>query len=123
MVGSNGPRVLAASLPHVDAWNTWYSSYGNTPSGFAAQNAKVDAACARVGRAPRAVRRSACVLVLVGAGGERPHDVVPVPAARLAAHLEELADAGLEEAILVVDPVTERSVRELAQQVDLVPDR
>ena len=53
----------------------------------------------------------------VGAGGERPHDVAPVPAARLGAHLKELRDAGLDEAILVVDPVTERSLRELAERI------
>jgi hypothetical protein len=119
MVGSSGARVLAATLPHVDAWNIWYSLYGNTPEGFAAKNAELDAACTRAGRDPGTVRRSACVLVTVGAGGERPHDAPPVPADRLAAHLTELAAAGLDEAILVVDPVTERSVRELAQCVDL----
>ncbi|HEX9496085.1 MAG TPA: LLM class flavin-dependent oxidoreductase [Candidatus Limnocylindria bacterium] len=117
MIGSSGARVLAASLPHVDAWNIWFSIYGNTPEGFAARNAEVDAACARAGRDPRTVRRSACVLVRVGAGGERPHDVPPVPAARLDAHLRELADAGADEAILVIDPVTERSVRELASRI------
>jgi alkanesulfonate monooxygenase SsuD/methylene tetrahydromethanopterin reductase-like flavin-dependent oxidoreductase (luciferase family) len=117
MIGSNGARMLAATLPHVDAWNTWYSSYGNTVEGFAARNAEIDAACARAGRDPRAVRRSACVLVALGGGGERPHDADPVPAERLEAHLKALADAGLDEAILVVDPITERSVRELAGRV------
>lgn len=115
MVGSSGPRVLAATLPHVDAWNCWFSLSGNTPAGFAARSAEVDAACARAGRDPRAVRRSACVLVTVGPAGERPHDVPPVPAELLAAHLEALANAGADEAILVLDPVTERSVRTVAQ--------
>jgi alkanesulfonate monooxygenase SsuD/methylene tetrahydromethanopterin reductase-like flavin-dependent oxidoreductase (luciferase family) len=120
MVGSKGARVLAATLPHVDAWNTWYTWYGNTAKGFAEQNAEIDAACVRAGREPRAVRRSACVLVAVGGGGTRPHDVAPVAVERLAAHLKELADAGLDEAILVLDPITERSVREIARQVDLI---
>ena len=117
MVGSNGARILAATVPHVDAWNTWYSSYGNTVDGFAARNTAIDSVCARVGRDPRAVRRSACVLVAVGAGGERPHDAAPVPLERLTVHLGELADAGLDEAILVIDPITERSIRELARRV------
>ena len=34
MIGSNGPRMLAATLPHVDAWNTWYEDYGNTAGGL-----------------------------------------------------------------------------------------
>lgn len=117
MVGSNGARVLACTLPHVDAWNTWYSWYGNTPDGFAARNAEIDAACVRVGRDPRTVRRSACVLVTVGGGGERQHESAPVPSERIATHLKELAAAGADEAILVVDPVTERSVRVLADRI------
>jgi hypothetical protein len=39
-----------------------------------------------------------------------------VEPARLPAALRELADAGADEAILVVDPITERSVRELGGQ-------
>jgi alkanesulfonate monooxygenase SsuD/methylene tetrahydromethanopterin reductase-like flavin-dependent oxidoreductase (luciferase family) len=119
MVGSNGARMLAATLPHVDAWNTWYSSYGNTADGFAKLNAEIDAACVRAARDPHAVRRSACVLVTVGAGGERPDETPAVPAERLSTHLTELAAAGLDEAILVIDPVTERSVRELARHIEL----
>ena len=114
MIGSKGTRVLAVSLPHVDAWNTWYSWYGNTPEGFATQSAAIDAACRTAGRDPRAVKRSACVLVTVGAGGQRPHDVPAVSAEQIAHHLEALADAGADEAILVCDPITESSVRTLA---------
>ena len=36
MIGANAPRMLSIALPHVDAWNTWYTHYGNTPEGFAA---------------------------------------------------------------------------------------
>ena len=116
LIGGSGPRLLAIALPHVEAWNTWYAQYGNTAEGFAALNAEVDAACARAGREPREVARSACVFVTVDGGlGERPHDVPPVPGDALAEHLRALADAGADEAILVVDPITERSVRALAE--------
>jgi hypothetical protein len=54
------------------------------------------------------------VLVTVGPGGERPHDTPPVASERLASHLHDLAQAGADEAILVIDPVTERSIRTLA---------
>ena len=52
IVGSAGRRVLSIALPHVDAWNTWYDNYGNTPEGFAELNAKVSDAAAGVGRRP-----------------------------------------------------------------------
>ena len=39
------------------------------------------------------------------------------PFARLAAHLRELASAGTDEAILVLDPITERSTRTVADAI------
>jgi probable F420-dependent oxidoreductase len=116
MIGANGDRMLTIALPHADAWNTWYTPYGNTVEGFAAANERVTVLCERVGRDPRDLERSACVFVAVDGGrGERPHDVPPVEPSRLAAHLGALADAGADEAILVIDPITERSVRECAR--------
>jgi probable F420-dependent oxidoreductase len=115
MVGANGGRMLSIALPYADVWNTWYAPYGNTVEGFAEANERVSVLCERVGRAAQEVERSACVLVAVNGGaGERPHDVPPVEPAELTAHLRELAAAGADEAILVVDPITERSVRAIA---------
>jgi hypothetical protein len=99
--------MLSIGLPHADVWNTWFTHYGNTPEGFAEESGQIGAD----------VERSACVLVAVdGGGGERRHepDAPPVPVERLAGHLRELADAGADEAILVLDPITERSIRSVA---------
>ena len=63
MVGANAPRMLAITLPHVDAWNTWFTPYGNTAEGFAEHNAELTAAAERAGRDPAQIERSACVLV------------------------------------------------------------
>jgi alkanesulfonate monooxygenase SsuD/methylene tetrahydromethanopterin reductase-like flavin-dependent oxidoreductase (luciferase family) len=107
MVGTAGPRMLEITLPHVGTWNVWYSWYGNTAAGFAALGEGVSAS----------VRRSACVLAAVdGGGGERPFeaDAPPVPVDDLAAHLRDLAEAGADEAILVLDPITEKSIRTVA---------
>ena len=125
MVGSNGPRMLAATLPHVDAWNTWYDGYGNAPEGFAKLNDRITGAARDAGRDPGEIDRSACVLVaLAGARGERPDapDARPLEgsADQIAATLRELADAGADEAILVVDPITERSIDELGEVVALL---
>jgi alkanesulfonate monooxygenase SsuD/methylene tetrahydromethanopterin reductase-like flavin-dependent oxidoreductase (luciferase family) len=118
MLGSNGARMLGIALPHVDAWNTWYSSYGNTPDGFANLRSDVDAACVRAGRDPGELVHSACVLVRVADGvGARPHDAPPVAAKDLAAHLRLLAEAGADEAILVLDPIDERSTRQVANAI------
>jgi alkanesulfonate monooxygenase SsuD/methylene tetrahydromethanopterin reductase-like flavin-dependent oxidoreductase (luciferase family) len=113
MIGANRPRMLELTLPHVDAWNTWYERYGNTVDGFAAENARVSEAAERVGRDPGDIERSACVYVEVEAAGERKRDAEPVPLDGLGAHLRALADAGADEAILVLDPITEPSIRSL----------
>ena len=120
MVGANGPRMLAATLPHVDAWNTWFDRYGNTPEGLAEANRAVDAAARQAGRDPRAIARSACVLVVLDrAAGERPvpEGIAPLEGSpeRIAAGLRDLAEAGADEAILVVSPITERSIRVLGE--------
>jgi probable F420-dependent oxidoreductase len=120
MVGSAGERVLSIALPHVDAWNTWYDNYGNTAEGFAALNSKVSDAAQRAGRAPEEIARSACVLVVLDrAAADRPL-VVGVPPLegspdRIAAGLRDLAEAGADEAILVVSPITEGSIRALGE--------
>jgi alkanesulfonate monooxygenase SsuD/methylene tetrahydromethanopterin reductase-like flavin-dependent oxidoreductase (luciferase family) len=115
MLGANAPRMLSIGLPHVASWNTWFSRYGNTVHGFAAENAGIDTAAERAGRDPATLERSACVFVSVESAGARNNDedVEPVPAEELAAHLRALEDAGADEAILVADPITEESIRSL----------
>lgn len=125
MIGSTGERVLRAALPHVDAWNTWYEDYGNSAEGFARESARVSAIAAEVGRDPDGIARSACVFVVLDGGAdERPRepDAPPLEGsmARIAEGLTELAEAGADEAILVVDPVTERSIRDLGEALDLL---
>jgi probable F420-dependent oxidoreductase len=119
MVGSNGPRMLRITLPWVDAWNTWWDDYGNSAEGFAALDARVSAAAADAGRDPSAIRRSACALVVLDrSAGERPllpH--APPIETGIAERLRELGDAGADEVILVVSPITERSIRQLGDVV------
>jgi probable F420-dependent oxidoreductase len=117
MLGAHGDRMLAAGLPHVDAWNTWFEQYGNEPARFAELNARVDAAAERAGRDPREIERSACLLVSAGDPGVDERLAVErlpaVPAERLDDALGELAEGGAHEAILVAVPITEASVRSL----------
>jgi len=116
MVGGDGDRLLAATLPHVDAWNTWFNRFGNRADGLPPLLARVAAACERAGRDPATLVRSVCLLVEVdGGSGERALDAAspPLAAEDVPAELEALADAGVDEAILVLDPINERSIRSL----------
>jgi alkanesulfonate monooxygenase SsuD/methylene tetrahydromethanopterin reductase-like flavin-dependent oxidoreductase (luciferase family) len=115
MIGSNGPRMLAATLPYVDRWNTWYDRYENTVEGFAGLNAFVSEQAERAGRDPGEIYRSTAVLVeLDPEAAKRPHaDVTsrPVTLDGLPSHLAALEEAGADEAILILRPITEESIR------------
>jgi probable F420-dependent oxidoreductase len=116
MVGGEGPRLLAATLPYVDWWNTWFDRFGNRAEGFAGLNTRIDEACERCGRDPGEVRRSACLLVEIdGGAGERraQTEAHPITAEALPAELAALGQAGADEAILVLDPITETALRSL----------
>jgi len=123
MVGSIGERVLRATLPYVDAWNCWYAWFGNTPEGFAEQSARVTQFAHDVGRDPTTVARTATVFVSVeGNGSERPHaNLAPIVGSQaIAEQLKEFGDAGVDEAILVVNPITEASIRALGPVVAML---
>lgn len=125
MVGSTGERMLSITLPYVDAWNTWYDLYGNTPDGFERESKQVTAAAERAGRNADEIERSACVLVVLDpAAGERrvPEGVEPLAGTSwdIARGLLALAEAGADEAILVASPISERSIRALGEMLALL---
>jgi len=124
MLGSVSPRMMRIGLPHVDAWNVWWSDYGNTAEGFAAVHDRVAAAAREAGRAPGDVQATAAVLVQLpgGAGrlmGETYNDrsVRPVPVSDLAAQLRAMTEAGAVHVQLVLDPITVRSIEAVGEEV------
>src|SRR5438132_12760390 len=54
-VGAGGVRTLALTARHADVWN---ASGGSRPKELAELSARLDDACARVGRDPATLRRS-----------------------------------------------------------------
>jgi alkanesulfonate monooxygenase SsuD/methylene tetrahydromethanopterin reductase-like flavin-dependent oxidoreductase (luciferase family) len=122
MVGSIGPRMLAITLPHVDAWNAWHAWFGNSLEGYLPLRDQIDAACRSVGRDPAEVERTLAVLVgfadAVGreAGGESEPESDPIPGddpEALATTLRDFADAGVAHIQLVLDPITVNSISRL----------
>jgi alkanesulfonate monooxygenase SsuD/methylene tetrahydromethanopterin reductase-like flavin-dependent oxidoreductase (luciferase family) len=127
MVGSTGSRMLSITLPHVDAWNVWWSDYGNTCEGFASVKARVDEQAATVDRADKpAVEATAAVYVQLPGGSGRPMGDYPTGAveplrgtpAELADRLRGFAAAGATHVQLVVDPITRASIETFADVFD-----
>lgn len=124
MIGSEGPRVLRATLPYVEGWNAWHAWYGNSLSGAEELLRKIDDACGEAERSPGTLHRS--LTVFVGApGGETslrqgsPQRATSVPVggapASIAEHLIGLAALGVDEVQLVVDPITTASIEWLGE--------
>jgi probable F420-dependent oxidoreductase len=121
MVGSTGARMLRLAAAHADAWNAWFTWYGNRPEGIPALRGAVDAACAEVGRDPATLQRTVAVLVQMENGdvARRGGPQEKAPALRgspeeLATSLRAFADEGISHVQLVIDPITVSSIEHLA---------
>ncbi|MEY2554069.1 MAG: hypothetical protein QOC57_1929 [Ilumatobacteraceae bacterium] len=118
MVGSVKPRMLSITLPHVAAWNVWWSDYGNTAAGFAELKSTVEAQAVQYGRAPGDVSATCAVLVRLpggsgrqmGAYGELTVEPLQGSPAEIAEHLRAFAAAGADHVQLVVDPINRDSI-------------
>jgi probable F420-dependent oxidoreductase len=122
MIGSNGPRMLRATMAHADSWNTWFNDTQNRPTGIPAVRAVVDEACREVGRDPAEVERTVAVLVrLLGGAGRlqgtsaqaaiAPLDGDP---SVLAETLRAFAREGIAHVQLVLDPITLEAIQAVA---------
>jgi alkanesulfonate monooxygenase SsuD/methylene tetrahydromethanopterin reductase-like flavin-dependent oxidoreductase (luciferase family) len=124
LVGSNGERMLGITMAHADAWNTWYDSIDNTPAGLLALMARVDDACRAAGRNPTEVERTAAVYVQLTGGTGRPASggILPLRGSSeaIADGLRAYAAAGIGHVQLVLDPITEASIAELAPVLELL---
>lgn len=118
MVGSEGPRVLKATLPHVDMWNAWFAWFGNSPEGAAESIAQMEATCREVGRDPDEVEKTVTVLVTAPGGSSDPRGspnrstAYPIGGTRedIAEGLSAFAAAGVQHVQLIVDPITAASI-------------
>ncbi|HEY7464823.1 MAG TPA: LLM class flavin-dependent oxidoreductase [Candidatus Limnocylindria bacterium] len=122
MIGSEGERMLAITLPHVQAWNAWFAWFGNTPDGYRPMRDKIDAACRAAGRDPSEIERTVAVYVAMPDGRGRftgnpnPPQVDPVSSEPevLANALHAFAEEGVGHVQLVLDPINADSIAALA---------
>lgn len=125
MVGSMGERMLGITLPHVAAWNAWFTWFGNDVEGYRPLHARVDDACRAAGRDPATLERSVALFVAFpGAQGRQLGDLtkpdvtaIPGAADTLAPVLRDFAAAGVDHVQLVLDPITIESVAALEETV------
>lgn len=128
LIGSNGPRMLRATMAHADMWNSWFDGFGNRADRLGQLRRIVDDACADVGRDPAEIERTVAVYVqLPGGTGRQPGDedrgtAAPITGSRseIAEQLRSFEDAGISHVQIVLDPIDAAAVEELAEVVALV---
>jgi alkanesulfonate monooxygenase SsuD/methylene tetrahydromethanopterin reductase-like flavin-dependent oxidoreductase (luciferase family) len=129
LVGTVGERLLRLTARHAEMWNVWTC---NTPARLAEFRARVDAACAEVGRDPATLARTATAMVdLPGfadaprvpwVAGFRARDEPPLSGspAELAGALRRLAEAGIGHVQLVLEPNTVAGIEACAEVLEVL---
>lgn len=121
MVGSNSPRMLDITLPHVAAWNSWFVDFDNDPGRLPTLLATIDAACETAERDPATLEKSVALLFQLDGGGKRRLSTNPITGtvSQMAGALERVADTGIDSVQLVLDPIDERSIDTMAEVLAL----
>ena len=126
LVGSMGERMLAITLPWVQAWNAWFTWFDNSVEGYRPLRDTIDAACRAAGCDPSGVERTLALLVAFpGAGGRslgsvKDARVTPIPCdpATLAAALRAFEAQGVGHVQLVLDPINAETIAGLAPALE-----
>jgi probable F420-dependent oxidoreductase len=128
MIGTTGERMLRLTAQHADAWNAWFDDTGNRPAGIAPLRAKVDAACAAVGRDPATLERTVAVLVKLPGGPDRlsdipfERDVVPLVGSpdELAEELRAFGRAGITHLQVILLPSSSAGIAAFAPVLEIL---
>jgi probable F420-dependent oxidoreductase len=117
LIGSNGPRMLAMTLPYVSAWNSWYSDFDNDPGRVAALIARVDAACRKAGRPPQEIAKTVAVYIGFTDTPSRRTGGSPLVGTvdDIADSLRVIAAAGVDHIQAVLDPIVPETIEKLGE--------
>ncbi len=126
MIGSEGPRMLGITLPHVASWNAWFTWFANSPDGYRPMRQKIDEACRLAGRDPDDVERTVALFVAFpGSQGRSMGDLETEDADAISGEPEVLepmlrafADEGVAHVQLVLDPINADTIRALVPTLE-----
>jgi alkanesulfonate monooxygenase SsuD/methylene tetrahydromethanopterin reductase-like flavin-dependent oxidoreductase (luciferase family) len=117
LVGTNGPRMMRLTAQYADAWN---SDWHHDTSSVLPALARLDEACADVGRDPKTLIRSAgSNIAMPGYLGVRPNPIVGEPE-YIANEIAKFRDIGLKHYVAGLDPCTPKSLEQFARIMELL---
>ena len=118
LVASKGPRMLWLTVEHADAWNVAWHAHPD--DAFRTKMEALDDALAAAGRDPATMSRTSGIIVRnpdERAAADSPAQAFGGPVDELAEVLDEHAAAGIEHAIVWLEPKTPASLERLAEAV------
>jgi alkanesulfonate monooxygenase SsuD/methylene tetrahydromethanopterin reductase-like flavin-dependent oxidoreductase (luciferase family) len=109
--------MLEITLPHVQAWNSWFSDFDNRAEHLPRLINLVDAACEAVGRDPADVERTVALMMQFSEATslERSSNPLRGTPSELAAELHACEALGITHVQLVLDPITIGSIEAAAE--------
>ena len=127
MIGSTGPRMLRATLPHVEMSNSWLSGSRSHPDQIPEMREKIDAACLEIGRDPATVERTVSIMVDQTGTREIGYSMKPDSAEPLTGTPEEIAagirafvDEGISHIQLYFVPNTIASIERFSSVLEIL---
>lgn len=124
MIGSQGDKMLALTLPHVHYWNAWPRWWGSDPTRLAALIGKIDTIAAGLNLAPGSFERTTAVFIrLQGIDNVIGQDLAEAPHftgddAAIANYLHQVRQTGIGHIQVVLDPITVPGVERLCRIVE-----
>jgi alkanesulfonate monooxygenase SsuD/methylene tetrahydromethanopterin reductase-like flavin-dependent oxidoreductase (luciferase family) len=117
IVGTSGERMLRLTARYADAWNTvWHTEPGPALEDMA----KLDLACAEVGRDPQSIVRTVGgIIAMPGFEGDASRRITGEPE-EIAAVLRGFQEAGFRHFIAWLDPCTPQTIEAFGKILELV---
>ncbi len=117
IVGTSGERMLRLTARYADAWNTvWHTEPGPALEDMA----KLDLACAEVGRDPQSIVRTVGgIIAMPGFEGDTSRRITGEPE-EIAAVLRGFQEAGFRHFIAWLDPCTPQTIEAFGKILELV---
>jgi len=117
LIGSNGPKMLALTLPYVSAWNSWYSDFDNDPLQLPGLITRIDDACRQAGRLPEEVAKTVAIYLGFGDTASRRTGGQPITGSieEIIDRLHPIAAAGVSHIQAVLDPIVPEIIEKLGE--------
>jgi len=124
LIGASQPRMLGLTARYADLWNAWLPFSTDVVGDLRRMRRGMDQACARQGRDPSTLGRTAAVAVgvLGRTVGYGPHEMVSLGSSKseIIDRLRAIEAEGIEHVQLCLAPATPHGVAALASVVEAI---